>query len=70
MDIYSRKQKWKFILIGIAIVIGVSSLFVTNTLVNELKTEERKKLELWAQATKQLVSITGEGDYSLAIKVI
>ncbi|MBT3571452.1 MAG: HAMP domain-containing histidine kinase, partial [Flavobacteriales bacterium] len=26
--------------------------------------------ELWAQATKHLVSLTGEGDYSLAIKVI
>ena len=70
MDIYSKKQKWKFTLVGIAIIIGISSLFVTNTLVNELKTEERKKIELWAQATKHLVSITGDGDYSLAIKVI
>ena len=70
MDIYSKKQKWKFTLVGIAIIIGISSLFVTNTLVNELKTEERKKIELWAQATKHLLSITGEGDYSLAIKVI
>jgi len=70
MDIYSKKQKWKFALIGFAFIIGISSLFVTNTLVKELKTEERKKIELWAQATKHLVSLTGEGDYSLAIKVI
>jgi len=70
MDSYSRKQKWKFTLIGFALIIGISSLFVTNTLVKELKTEERKKIELWAQATKHLVSLTGEGDYSLAIKVI
>ena len=70
MDIYSKKQKWKFILIGFAIIIGISSLFVTNILVGELKTEERKKIELWADATKQLVGLTGEGDYSLAIKVI
>ena len=70
MDIYSKKQKWKFALIGFALIIGISSLFVTNTLVKELKTEERKKIELWAQATKHLVSLTGEGDYSLAIKVI
>ena len=70
MDIYSKKQKWKFALIGFAIIIGISSLFVTNTLVGELKSEERKKIELWAQATKHLVSLTGEGDYSLAIKVI
>ena len=70
MDIYSKKQKWKLVLIGFAIIIGVSSLFVTNILVRELKTEERKKIELWAAATKQLVNFTDEGDYSLAIKVI
>ena len=70
MDIYKKKKKWKFVLISIAITIGVSSLFVTNILVRELKNEERKKIELWADATKQLVSLTGEGDYSLAIKVI
>ena len=70
MDIYSKKQKWKFTLLGFAIIIGVSSLFVTNRLVKQLKNEERKKIELWAHATKHLVSITGEGDYSLAIKVI
>jgi signal transduction histidine kinase len=70
MDIYSKTQKWKFALLGFAIIIGVSSLFVTNRLVKELKAEERKKIELWAYATKHLVSITGEGDYSLAIKVI
>ena len=70
MDIYARKKKWKFVLVGFAIIIGISSLFVTNILVRELKTEERKKIQLWAAATKQLVSLTGEGDYSLAIKVI
>ena len=70
MNIYYHKNKWKFILIGFAMIIGISSLFVTGTLVKELKKEERKKIELWADATKHLVSLTGEGDYSLAIKVI
>ena len=70
MDIYAKKQKWKFALIGFAILIGISSLFVTNILVKELKQDERKKIELWAAATNQLVNLTGEGDFSLAIKVI
>ena len=70
MDIYSKQQKWKFTLLSFAIIIGVSSLFVTNRLVKELKDEERKKIELWADATKHLVNLSGEGDYSLAIKVI
>lgn len=70
MNIYNRKQKWKFALLVFAITIGVSSLFVTNQLVKELKNEERRKIELWAHATKQLVNISYDGDYSLAIKVI
>ena len=47
MDIYSKQQKWKFALLGFAIIIGVSSLFVTNRLVKELKAEEQKKIELF-----------------------
>ena len=70
MDIYSKKQKWKLVLIAFAIIIGVSSIFVTNILVRELKYVERNKIELWADATKHLVSLDGEGNYSLAIKVI
>ena len=70
MDIYSKQQKWKFALLGFAIIIGISSLFVTNRLVKELKAEEQKKIELWAYATKHLNLLHGEGDYSLAIKVI
>ncbi|MDC0249376.1 HAMP domain-containing histidine kinase [Flavobacteriales bacterium] len=70
MDIYSKQQKWKFALLGFAIIIGISSLFLTNRLVKQLQNEERKKIELWAHATKYLGSITRDGDYSLAIKVI
>ena len=71
MDIYSKQKIWKLIVIGLAIIIGISSLLITNNLVKELKSEERKKIELWAAATKQLVSMSmsGEGDYSLATKI-
>ena len=70
MNIYSNKQRWKLLLSLLAIIISVSSLFITSRLVKELKNEERKKIETWAQATKQLVSASSQGDFSLAIKVI
>ena len=70
MNIYSKKQRWKLALSLLAILISVASLFITNSLVTELKHEERKKIELWAQATKQLVSSSNQGDFSLAIKVV
>ena len=70
MNIYSNKQRWKLVLSLLAIMISVASLFITSRLVKELKNEERKKIETWAQATKQLVSASSQGDFSLAIKVI
>ena len=70
MDIYSKKQVWKLMLSLLAILIGVASLVITSSLVNELKDEERKKIEIWAQATKRLVSSSSQGDFSLAIRVV
>ncbi|HAN18928.1 MAG: hypothetical protein A2X13_11965 [Bacteroidetes bacterium GWC2_33_15] len=71
MNIYSRKQKWKVILLAIALVIGVGSFIITNNLVKKLAIEERKKVELWAMGTSQLSGIdTDERDYSFIIEVI
>ena len=69
-DIYTRKRTWKFWLLIFAIVIGISSLFVTNSLVKSLAYEEKKKIEIWAYATNQMVNISDDGNFSLAIKVM
>lgn len=71
MNIYSKKQRWKQILIAIALVIGVSSLLYTNQLVNRLATQERHKVELWAQGTKFLATTTDEkADLSFVFEVV
>ena len=69
-DIYTRKETWKFWLLIFAIIIGISSLFVTNSLVKSLAYEEKKKIEIWAYATNQMVNISDDGNFSLAIKVM
>lgn len=56
LNIYERKQRWKLYLFLIAVVIGVSSLSYTNRLVDDLSTEERRKVELWAEATHILIN--------------
>ncbi|HJN63606.1 MAG TPA: HAMP domain-containing sensor histidine kinase, partial [Flavobacteriales bacterium] len=68
--IYNRKKTWKFWLLIFAIIIGISSLFVTNSLVKLLAYEEKKKIEIWAYATNQMVNISDDGNFSLAIKVM
>ncbi|KAA6302046.1 MAG: Sensor protein ZraS [Candidatus Ordinivivax streblomastigis] len=40
----------KYFFIITAVIIAIASVLVTNTLVNELKEEERKKIEIWAES--------------------
>lgn len=71
MNIYTRKQRWKLFLLIVAIGIGVGSLLYTHRLVNRLSEEERKKVELWAEATRQISDISSEpGDISFALSVL
>jgi len=46
------KNFWKLSLLAFAVIIGIGSLVFTTNLVNKLKTEERRKVELWAEATQ------------------
>ena len=58
MDIYYRKQRWKLYLILFAAIIGIGSLLYTNRLVKLLADEEKKKIELWAEATRRLADLS------------
>ncbi len=71
MQIYLKKQQWKLGLFLIAVLIGVSSLLVTDSLVKSLAREERKKMELWAEATRAITDMESElTDYSFLLRVI
>ena len=70
MDIYNKKQRWKFILFLAAAIIGISSLLYTNRLVKILAEEEQKKVELWAEATRLLADVSLENvDFGFPLKV-
>lgn len=71
MEIYNQKTKWKLLLFLIAVVIGIASLFVTSELVKDLSTEERKKIELWAEGIRQLSDLERDDlDYSFILRVM
>ncbi|MFW5645634.1 MAG: sensor histidine kinase [Bacteroidota bacterium] len=69
MNIYEKKQRWKLFLFLGAIVIGIGSLTYTNKLVKDLSQEERQKVELWAEATQQLISADYE-NYDLSFQLL
>lgn len=63
MNIYSKKQRWKWILFVIAILIIISSLWYTNSLVKRIAEDERAKVKLWAKAVQKkakLIKFTNE----------
>jgi signal transduction histidine kinase len=61
---FKQKQRWKFFLFLFAVGIALLSLQYTNTLVNKIAIEERKKAELLAEALKQII-YTSENDANL-----
>ena len=56
MKIFGHKTFWKLFLLLIAVLVGMGSLIYTESLVSKLKVEERKNVQLWAEATK-LISL-------------
>lgn len=71
MSIYTKKQKWKLLLLFVAIIIAAASIFTTNSLVKQLSKEERKKVELWALGMRQLSGLdSDEKDYTFILEVI
>ena len=57
MSIYSKKQRWKIILLILAILIIISSLWYSNRIANKIKKEEKQKVELWSQAIKEKTAL-------------
>ncbi len=70
MEVYLVKQRWKVFLLVAAIFIGFASLFITNRLVKELSHEERKKIELWAEAIRELSQISTMADTNQNFTII
>lgn len=72
MEFYSKKRRWKILLLVLAVVIGIGSFLYTNWLVKKMAVEERKNVELWAGATKRLVNydITTGEDFNFMLSIL
>ena len=70
LDIYSKKQRWKQILLVSAVLIGVGSLWYTNQLVKNIEITERQKMEVWAEAIRIVSSAELETELAFPFSVI
>ncbi len=53
-----------------AIIIAVASLFISQTLTNELNRQEKLRMEVWAEAMRTLNNADTHADLSLVLKVL
>jgi K+-sensing histidine kinase KdpD len=51
---YKSLKTFRYLFIFVAVIIAIASGWITHSLVNELKEEERKKIELWAKSVALL----------------
>jgi two-component sensor histidine kinase len=64
----TRQLKLAFILIAAGIIL--TSTIFTNKLANSLAEEERKKVEIWAEATRQLIQSNDQTNINFALSII
>lgn len=50
MNLYSSKQRWKWFLVVLALLLVVFTLGYTQIIVDRIKEDEKQKVELWAQS--------------------
>lgn len=70
MNIFRNRNNWQIFLFLFAILIGVGSLIYTQFLVRSLKTEERKKVEMWAEATRLINSADSTQNLDFLLTII
>jgi len=70
LDIYSKKQRWKQILLLSAVLIGVGSLWYTSRLVKHIEITERQKMEMWAEAVRIVTSADLDTELAFPFSVI
>ena len=52
------RHNFKYLFVITAVIIAISSIWVTQVLVNDLAQEERKKIEIWAESVKLMTTQT------------
>ncbi|HET6989777.1 MAG TPA: hypothetical protein VFJ43_00570, partial [Bacteroidia bacterium] len=68
MNIYSRKQQWKWLLLLAALAIVAVSLWYSSRLVHKISVSEKRNVELWAEAVKRK-ALMKEATYQLYAKI-
>lgn len=68
--IVDKIKQVKIVLVGMAIIIALSSLWVSHYLIRDLSKEERNKMEVWAEAMRMIGNADENTDLTLVLRVL
>lgn len=69
-SVYDKKDTLKYILVVVAVVIAVGFYALSSKLISLLEEEEKAKVELWAEATREISVANINDDISFLRRVI
>ena len=69
-SIYDARERLKYLFIVVAVLIAIASVFVSDLLIKDLAREERRKIEVWAEATRVLTSEDPSLNMNLILQII
>ena len=70
MNAYRNKIFWKTFILVCATLIGGISLYYTNVLARSMADEEQKRMQIWAEATRQIIISNNENEINFCLEII
>ena len=59
--IYDRRRIWKIAFVVISMLLVGAFILISNNLVKDLAVQERERMQIWANATKELTTVSSSG---------
>ena len=69
MNLYSKKQRWKIVLVAIALLIVAGTIWYASHITEKVRAKERQDIKLWSEAIRKkadLVNVTNQSFETLA----
>lgn len=60
-SIYDRRRIWKTAFVVVSLVLVATFIFLSNDLVDDVAVQERERMQIWADATKELTTVSSSG---------
>lgn len=60
----------RYLMVVVAIVITITTLFISSKLVKELSAEEYKRMKIWVEATNNMIAAEDDADLNLIVLIL